>query len=216
MSLFDKNLASKADEVVRGALRLNQAWNDNIFKHLGAHVIWVGEVDFVSKFNEFVKFVSGNDRGNNKLEPTTVIDLEGKAVPEEMRIHQGRPVVDKDCASLCKDDAIGFLHTLSVLPNDPKPIVIIKNITDIPPQDDHHDDSQYVENILLHSWKNDVAHYTHPKFGSFDVISRNYTVLIPIDVNRKDRVNLSRLRNDGMAQINFDKDYGEWLASSGL
>ena len=204
MSTFDKDLVQNGEEYLKRKYNANQEWNISIFHHQGALVVWYGDIDFLSKFDEFVS--PGTPHG-------TVDLCKVEPVPEEMRMHQGRPVLILDCATLCKDDAKGFLHKLSKMPDTPKPIVVIKNITDIPPQDDVHDDPRYVENLLLNSWKEVIAHHTFPKFGSFEVIFGNYTVLIPVDVNKKNRVNLAILRN--LAQIDFDKEYGEWLASTG-
>lgn len=37
-----------------------------------------------------------------------------------------------------------------------------------------------VENILLHSWKDDTIHLTHPQHGPFQLNKGDYTVIFPI------------------------------------
>lgn len=100
---------------------------------------------------------------------------------------QGRPVYRWDAKTFKKYDAEGSMYQLSKLPKEPKPIVIIENIADIPDGDlNVYDDPEHIENILLHSWKNDTIHLTY-KDVSFQMNKWDYTVIFPIkpeDVNK--------------------------------
>lgn len=71
------------------------------------------------------------------------------------------------------------MYALSRLPKDPKPVVLIENIANIPVgSPDVYDDPVYVENVLLHSWKNEVINLTHWREGAFQIVSRDYTIII--------------------------------------
>ena len=78
---------------------------------------------------------------------------------ESLKRHAGRPIEVLDCKTLCKYDAIGWLETVSKLPKSPTPILIIENITEIP------DSEKYVENLLVHSWKNERNDFTDNRPG---------------------------------------------------
>ena len=90
---------------------------------------------------------------------------------------QGRPVIRWDAKTFRKDDSTGSMYALYLLHKEPKPIVIIENIADIPDGDRSiYDDPVLVENVLLHSWKNDTIRLTH-KGDSFQLNSGDYTVI---------------------------------------
>lgn len=94
---------------------------------------------------------------------------------------KGRCIFHWDVRTFRKNDAIGSMYTLFQLPKGNKPIVIIENITDIPDGDRSvYDDPVIVENVLLHSWKDDTIHLTHPTRGSFELQRLDYTVLFPV------------------------------------
>ena len=98
---------------------------------------------------------------------------------DRLKTQQGRPFEIWDVTSFCKNDAIGSMYRLSQRKD--KPIVIIENITEIPIGDPAiYDDPVYVENILLHSWKNDIIQLTHPQYGQFQMNSRDYSIIIPV------------------------------------
>lgn len=106
-------------------------------------------------------------------DPTTVLSR-----IENLNL-QTRPIIHWDVKSFKKFDAIGSMYALSRLPKAPRPIVIIENIADIPNVDQNvYDDPEYVENVLLHSWRSDTIHLTHPKEGSFQLNKWDYTVII--------------------------------------
>lgn len=117
-----------------------------------------------------------------------------------------------DCRTLSKGDALGELFYISKMEIEKRPIIIIKNITDIPQEDTTHDNEKYVENLLLHGWKEDIRHLSHPKHGDFSLETKNYTILIPFDITKKEAVQKIWHRYDGFAWIDdCDKDLKEWL-----
>lgn len=100
---------------------------------------------------------------------------------EWLQKQQGRPVIRWDVKTFRKNDAVGSMYTLSKLPKDPKHVIIIDNITDIPEAiSEIYDDPILVENVLLHSWKNDIIHLTHWQDGPFELHLQDYSVIFPI------------------------------------
>ena len=196
MSLFDDDLDEKPIEV--NPLIKNVFWGLDIL--LGPKV----EILFIDN-NEQFKLPGGI------VDEQLVIDEIDLYVPPVLHQQSGRIVKWLDCSKLRKGDAVGFMHSLSTLLVDPKPIVVIENITEIPQEDTNHDDPAYVENILLHSWKDDVINLTCPKRGSFTLRKDNFTVLIPVLKARKDRLNLNRLKMDGLAQVDFPQSQTDFI-----
>ena len=98
---------------------------------------------------------------------------------ERLKSQQGRPIIYWDASKFCKYDAIGSMYRL--MKRKDKPIVIIENIAEIPDGDRNiYDDPVLVENVLLHSWKNDTIHLTHPQHGPFQLNKCDYTVIFPV------------------------------------
>jgi len=80
--------------------------------------------------------------------------------------------------------------------------VIIENITEIPDGDRSiYDDPDLVENVLLHSWKNDVIHLTHPQYGPFQLNREDYTVIFPVNPGWQEKLHHSAAGE--MAVIQF-------------
>ena len=105
-----------------------------------------------------------------------------------------RKVFVLDCKTLCKYDAIGWLRTISQQPKEEKrPILIIQNITEIPAEDNVHDNPKYVENLLVHSWKNSVNDFTdnRPKqnYEQFTLNSHDYLIFLTWTKASADRIN---------------------------
>lgn len=126
--------------------------------------------------------------------------------------HVGRPIKQIDCAKLCKWDAIGELFNVSKMDIERRPIVIIENITDIPEEDANHDNPKYVENLLLHGWKESSRNLTSPKHGDFTLVTSNYTVLIPWDLSKAEQMKKIWRASDGLAWLgNHEKALHEWM-----
>lgn len=120
---------------------------------------------------------------------------------DRLKSQQGRPIIHWDAKTFRKNDAIGSMYSLSKYPKEPKPIVIIDNITEIPEAvSEIYDDPEFVENVLLHSWKNDIIYLTHPEYGPFQMNRTDYSVLFPVTPGA-----LSRLRHrpNGIATTTF-------------
>ena len=89
-----------------------------------------------------------------------------------------RLIVDWDVRTFRKYDAIGSLKYLSTLSHTPRPIVIIRNITDIPEGDSGiYDNPSTVKEFLFHNW---IANhkYNDPKYGKFEINPRDYSIII--------------------------------------
>ena len=126
-----------------------------------------------------------------------------------------RPVCILDCKTLKKYDAIGFLERLAKLPSDPRPIVIIQNITEIPFGDvSIHDDPQYAENILVHSWKNETNPLTNKNGEQFILKSHDYTVFLTWSAKTSDLIKNVWHASDGFGWIGNLNDYKKAFCDS--
>ena len=86
--------------------------------------------------------------------------------------HKGRKLVPKDCRGLKKGDALGWIRDFSK--EDKDAIIVIENVTRIPEGDpDVYDPKQYVENILVRSWKNNDIYS-----DDYHIDRRNLTVIL--------------------------------------
>lgn len=122
---------------------------------------------------------------------------------EMLKKQQGRPVYRWDAKTFKKYDAIGSMYQLSKLPKEPKPIVIIENIADIPDRDRNiYDDPALVENILLHSWKDETIHLPHHKNGPFQMSKCDYTVIFPVKPGDLQKLRHS-IKSDGFGFVQF-------------
>ena len=120
---------------------------------------------------------------------------------ERLKSQKGRSIIRWDASKFCKGDAVGSMYTLSQRKD--KPIVIIENIVDIPDGDRNiYDDPVLVENILLHSWKNDTIHLTHPQNGPFQLNKWDYTVIFPVKPGELQKLHHS-IKGEGFAWISF-------------
>lgn len=120
---------------------------------------------------------------------------------EMLKKQHGRPVIRWDAKTFKKHDAVGSMYILSQRKD--KPIVIIENIADIPDGDRNiYDDPVFVENVLLHSWKNDTIHLTHPQDGPFQLNKWDYTVIFPVKPGDLLKLHHS-IKGEGLALMTF-------------
>ena len=86
--------------------------------------------------------------------------------------HKDRKLIAKDCRGLKKGDALGWIRDISK--DDKDAIVVLENVTQIPEGDPAiYDPKQYVENILVQSWKNDDVYV-----DEYHIDRRNLTVIL--------------------------------------
>ena len=139
------------------------------------------------------------------------IDNAGAALVKRMQQHAGREIYRLDCSKLCKYDAIGWLRKVSQLPLSPKPILVIENITEMPHEDEVHDTPKYIENLLVHSWKNPTNQFTDNRSGQnheqFTINPRDYTVFLTWKPKDKEKLNNVWCASDGLAWIGNFADY---------
>lgn len=160
MSLFDKDLAENTEWI-----RQSIVVEENIALSLGLGACVVETEDTRSFLNALYEKLS--------LDYTV---LGTGPLAERLKSQQGRSIIRWDASKFCKNDAVGSMYRL--LQQKDKPIVIIENIAEIPDGDRNiYDDPVLVENVLLHSWKNDTIHLTHPQHGPFQLNSWDYTVI---------------------------------------
>ena len=127
------------------------------------------------------------------------VDPSATASRIESLAPQGHPVIRWDAKIFKKYDAVGSMYMLSQRKD--KPIVIIENIADIPDGDRNiYDDPVLVEKILLHSWKNDTIHLTHPQDGPFQLNKWDYTVIFPVKPGDLDKLRHS-IKDENFAFI---------------
>ena len=121
---------------------------------------------------------------------------------DRLKSQQGRPIYRWDAKTFKKYDADGSMYKLSQLPKEPKSIVIIENIADIPDGDRNiYDDPEHVENVLLHSWKNDTIHLTY-KGVPFQMNKGDYTVIFPVKPGDLQKLRRG-IRSDGFGFVQF-------------
>ena len=90
----------------------------------------------------------------------------------ELKKHSSRDIISLDCRELRKGDAYGWMSHLADVCNDQ--IVAISNITEIPNGNpDIYDDPNYVANLLLRSWKNEIIH-----LGDKIINRKNLTIIL--------------------------------------
>ena len=124
-----------------------------------------------------------------------------------------RPIYSIDCKTLCKNDAIGFLESLSKESEEDRPIVLIENITEIPDEDSVHDNPEYVKNVLIHSWKNPMNDFYNPiSKNHFYIKPENFIVLLTApSVPQKNTLETVWRASDGFAfggdYVNDKKEY---------
>ena len=86
--------------------------------------------------------------------------------------YKGRKVIPKDCRGLKKGDALGWIRDISK--DDKDAIVVFENVTQIPEGDPAlYDPKQYVDNILVRSWKNNDIY-----IDDYHIDRRNLTVIL--------------------------------------
>lgn len=96
--------------------------------------------------------------------------------------HKGRKVIAKDCRELKKGDALGWIRDISK--DDKDAIVVFENVTQIPEGDPaQYDPKQYVENILVRSWKNDDVY-----IDDYHIDRRNLTVILTCPPEDEDQL----------------------------
>ena len=187
MSAFDNHRSPKAIEAFEEQLKKQQEIEEDVailLNTMGAECVETRDVSAL--IDEIERMVYS---GYNALS-----DL--------LKKHIGRPVIKWDIRTFRKDDAYGSLHELSKKLVSPRPIVIIENITDIPEGDPCcYDDPRLVENLMLHSWKNEVNSYDVPKFGHYELRSQDYTVILPWNVRDKEKIMKLWRPSDGLAWI---------------
>ena len=101
--------------------------------------------------------------------------------------HKERPLLSLDCRALHKGDAYGFLKAISESMRNGilnKPILVIENVDQIPDGDRNiYDDPQYVENILVRSWKNKLIN-----IGDFYLDRRYISVILTCSPDSQTRL----------------------------
>lgn len=130
-------------------------------------------------------------------------DDNNKAIPLILKKQAGRPFIEIDCSKLGKGDAIGSLHTLSLLSSEKKPVVVISNISEIPKEGQNIDDPGYTEELLLHGWKESLRQLIDNSALPFTIRTQDYTIIIPLLETQGNNINLSRLRTDGFCRVNL-------------
>lgn len=184
----------KQDIKVREA---NELFWDEILRSTGAHGI---ETD--PKFNK---------------ELETIVSPSYSALTDSIKQHTGRPVYVLDCKTLRKYDAIGWLEKVSKLSKSPTPILIIENITEIPDEDAVHDNRQYVENLLVHSWKNEINHFTdnrqNQNLEQFTLKPHDYLVFLTWTPDSADKINDVWNKSDNLVWIGNLQNYKDKFIS---
>ena len=191
MSLLDDEdvLIDRAIEASEMKRKHVQFWS--FFLHgFGAHGVEVGQ-EFVTELLDVI---------NNDC-----------IIFESLQKHKDRTVYVIDCKKLSKYDAIGWLEAVSKLPLSPTPILVIENITEIP------DSEKYVENLLVHSWKNERNDFTDNRpgqnFKQFTLKPHDYLVFLTWTPDSADKINNVWNKSDNLAWIGNFQNYKDKFIS---
>lgn len=213
MSVFDKDLVERPPLTEEMLLELKRnTYLGDILAHSGAIVIWVeDEREFDQLLFSHAEKKDPPMCGCGQWTALYEVAPEDLSLttPPILQRQKGRSILSLDCSGLGKYDAPGYLHCLSQLP--PRAIAVIKHITEIPQTGANIDDPAYVEDLLLHSWHNDVISLNDKTGTPFTLHTQDFTVLIPIMKENSANINLARLRNDNLAQIQFKEDLNSWM-----
>lgn len=224
MGLFDKDLTEKPVFTEASFIDLKKnTFLGDLLDHQGALICWTNNGKGLSALADMINMNVLEVR-NSFLLPGKNVGTIGVFSPDEdaltappvLQNHRGRSIITLDCSGLGKDDALGFLRLLSLLQKEQRPIVVINNITSIPRAGSNIDDPLYVEDILLHSWHNDVFQLTDKDGAPFTMSTKDYTILIPVSHQEKANINMSRLRNDCYPQLQFEESKSSWMAKDFL
>ena len=195
--LEDENILTDSLKQLPDKLKANELFWDEILRGTGAHGIETGP--------EF----------NKDLE--TIVSPSYSALTDSIKQHTGRPVYVLDCKTLSKYDAISWLEKVSKLSKSPTPILIIENITEIPEEDDVHDNQTYVENLLVHSWKNEINHFTdnrqNQNLEQFTLKPHDYLVFLTWTPDCAEKVSSVWKASDGLAWIGNLQEYKDKFIS---
>ena len=144
-----------------------------------------------------------------------LLDKENQPLCPMLRPYIGQPIYSIDCRYLQKGDAIGWLETISKLPKSPKPILVVENITDIPEEDDKHDNPQYVLNILMQSWKNPRNDFFNAHSGnSFSIVPLDYKVFITWTPENRAKMEAIHKPSDGFKLVGNLEGYIKEIVGS--
>lgn len=118
-----------------------------------------------------------------------------------MSKYKNREIVSVDYRGITNTDAFGLMVALSKkVVESPDLILVIENISEIY-SDSLYEDPQYIENLLGHSWKNDIVF-----FGDYRIDRREMTIILTSTPEYEDFL-VSKFCSDGFAWIDsLDED----------
>ena len=123
--------------------------------------------------------------------------------------YKERTLLSLDCRTLKKGDAYGWLKAISEgMQNGSlnKPILVIENVDQIPDGDRSvYDDPQYIENILVRSWKNELIN-----IGDFYLNRPEMSIILTCSPDNQTM--LSNACRE--CSYNWGGEFEEWLAKS--
>ena len=140
----------------------------------------------------------------NQSLPNLLHDALNKAIFPRLLEYKNREIVSIDCHAFTRCDAYGFMVELSKKVADaPDLILVIENISKIY-SDPVCEDPQYVENLLGHSWKNEVVYFDDKRIDRSKM-----TVILTSTPEHKEELG-SRYRTDGFEWVeNLDEELND-------
>lgn len=131
----------------------------------------------------------------NQNLPNLLQNALDKAIFPRLSKYKNREIASVDCHAFTRNDAYGFMVALSKkVAGAPDLILVIENISDLY-SDSLCDDPQYVENLLGHSWKNEVVYFDDKRIDRSKM-----TVILTCTPDHKDVLGI-KYRTDGFAWI---------------
>lgn len=207
----DKDVLKDMDNYIREQALNELAWTSLLMGNVSEV-----ETDIDPIWKKIVQTWHVNE-GSTLLvsELVKLLDKENQPLCPMLRPHIGQPIYSIDCRYLQKGDAIGWLETVSKLPKSPKPILVVEHITDIPEEDDKHDNPQYVRNILMHSWKNPRNNFFNVHSGnSFNIDPLDFTVFITWTPQNRAKMDIIQEPSDGFKLVGNFEEYIKEIVGS--
>lgn len=131
----------------------------------------------------------------NQNLPNLLQNALDKAIFPRLSKYKNREIVSVDCHGLTRSDAYRLMVELSKkIAEVPDLILVIENISEIY-SDPLCEDPLYVENLLGHSWKNEVVYFDDKRIDRSKM-----TVILTCTPDHKDVLGI-KYRTDGFAWI---------------
>lgn len=199
MSILDDDLDIQSDKIIEDSDLQEECYAKDLSCTFSAYGVIVEDIE--DTLTKKTSDVYGLNLNNKTSFAKRVEKKIKEAINPKLKEHQSRNIYSIDCRGLRKSDAYGWLSAIAKASIDP--IVIIENVTQIPDGDRTiYDDSNYVANLLLRSWKNDDIYS-----GDLHIDRRRFTVILTCPPEDADILQ----RECGLCSYSWIGDFKEYV-----